>query len=72
MVYASGARSTHVAMKNILATSPFPINSNFRRIETSDPNELNEDFLKVELGMVSQDEAPPAAFQRPKGPPRRR
>ena len=79
MVYASGVRSTHAAMKNILVTSPFSMSSNFRRIETSDPNELNEEFLKVELGLVSQEpEALAAAFQepkafpKPKGPPRRR
>jgi len=79
MVYASGARSTHVAMKNILATSPFSISSNFRRIETSDPKELNEDFLKVELGLVLQETEvlsvalqEPKAFPKPRGPPRRR
>lgn len=79
MIYASGARSTHVVMKNFLATLPSSINSNFRRIETSDPNELNEDFLKVELDLGSQEtESPgvalqePKAFARPKGPPRRR
>jgi twinfilin-like protein len=77
MVYASGARSTHITMKNILTTLPRSLNSNIRRIETSDPNELNEDFLKVELGLDVQGTerlaaVEPKAFAKPKGPPRRR
>jgi twinfilin-like protein len=63
-------------MKKILVTSPFSIGSNFRRIETSDPKELNEDFLKVELGFEETEASAafqePKAFPRPKGPSRRR
>src|SRR5258707_652136 len=71
MVYASGARSAHVAMRNILELSSSSIDSKFRRIETSDPNELNEDFLKVEFGFgLQRTEAvaiqPSRAFPRPK------
>jgi hypothetical protein len=68
MVYASGVRSTHIIMKNILATSPRSLSSNIRRIETSDPE---REFI-VELGLdVQGTETPamePKAFAKPKGP----
>ncbi|KAJ3516718.1 hypothetical protein NLJ89_g945 [Agrocybe chaxingu] len=50
MLYSSGSASTYQAAKDILATSPRTANLASRKIETSDPNELDEALLKLELG----------------------
>lgn len=69
---------TFQAVKNILNSSSSLINLQSRRIETSDPQELNEAFLKSELGLDANKESgivagdSSKAFARPKGPPRRR
>ncbi len=53
-----------------------------RRIETSDPKEITEDYLKIELKLTSDNSIPNASealdggekkpFAKPKGPNRRR
>lgn len=69
---------TFEAVKNILNSSSCLINVRSRKIETSDPQELNEAFLITELGLDADKESgivagdSSKAFARPKGPPRRR
>lgn len=78
MLYSSGSTMTFQAVKNILNSSSLPISVHSRKIETSDPQELNEAFLITELGLDSNEQTSVAAvesnkaFARPKGPPRRR
>jgi twinfilin len=86
MVYSSGASSVFLAAKNVLlASSPaVDIRIASRKIETSDPAEINEGFLIAELGLEKlskgQDEAhgtymkkdDQKLFPRPRGPGRRR
>jgi twinfilin len=77
MIYSSGSTTTFQAVKNILNSSSFLINVQSRKIETSDPQELNEAFLITELGLDNKESGIVAvdhskAFARPKGPPRRR
>lgn len=48
-----------------------------RKVETSDPTELDEEYFKAELGWTDESgnvpvNAAPKGFARPKGPPRRR
>jgi len=83
MIYSSAAMSTYLAVKDFLAEtgSTFPLAT--KRIETSDPTELNEAFLKAGLNLVAlagtivndgarQDDAAKPSFARPRGPARRR
>ena len=76
MLYSTGSATTFQAVKNVL--NAFPINIQSRRIETSDPLELNEAYLRTELGLDADKESDIAAvdtrkaFARPKGPPKRR
>jgi twinfilin-like protein len=78
MLYSTGSATTFQAVKNILNSSSFLISVQSRRIETSDPQELNEAFLIAELGLDANKESgivavdSSKAFARPKGPPRRR
>jgi twinfilin-like protein len=78
MLYSTGSATTFQAVKNILNSSSFLISVQSRRIETSDPQELNEAFLIAELGLDANKESGivavdgSKAFARPKGPPRRR
>ncbi|KAF9532300.1 hypothetical protein CPB83DRAFT_670336 [Crepidotus variabilis] len=77
MVYASGALSTLLAIKDLLGSLPSSPRISARRIETSEPTEVNEAFLKLELGLpdkeaVSDTPTRPQGFAKPKGPPRRR
>lgn len=81
MVYSSGALFIFRKVKEFLGEE-----SNFvlapRKLETSDPTELNERYLKHELsfgegaGNGSDNNGgegiPKPAFARPKGPARRR
>lgn len=84
MLYSSAAMSTYLAAKDFLADtgSIFPLAA--KRIETSDPTELDETFLKAGLnhdgpagviinnnGALQGDPAKPS-FAKPKGPARRR
>lgn len=77
MLYSSGSTTTFQAVKNILNSSSL-ISVQSRKIETSDPQELNEAFLKAELGLDANKESDTAvvgnsrAFAKPKGPLRRR
>lgn len=84
MVYSSAAMSTYLAAKDFLAEtgSIFPLAT--KRIETSDPTELDENFLKAGLnhdgpaGFITnnngarQDDPAKPSFAKPKGPARRR
>ncbi|CAA7267890.1 unnamed protein product [Cyclocybe aegerita] len=78
MLYSSGSTSTYQAAKDILATSPSTANLASRKVETSDPNELDEALLKLEMGYTNEEASTsatgfhPKGFARPKGPPRRR
>ncbi|PPR08099.1 hypothetical protein CVT24_010560 [Panaeolus cyanescens] len=74
MLYSSASNTTYHSLKVSLAEEP-AITLAPKRIETSDPSELTNQFLETELGYNSS--SPPAptqqkAFARPKGPPRRR
>lgn len=75
MLYSSGSTTTFQAVKNIL--NSFPITIRSRKIETSDPQELDEAFMRAELGLDTNKETRIAAiesskaFARPKVPRRR-
>lgn len=65
MIYSSGASS-------VLAIAKDNGVSIIRKVETSDPKEVNETFIRAELGLnnlSAGDEKKP--FARPKGPARR-
>lgn len=49
MVYSSGVSSTYLAGKTLLLTSSTSIHIASRKIETSSPEELDEEYLKEEL-----------------------
>ncbi|KAG6911437.1 hypothetical protein DXG01_014511 [Tephrocybe rancida] len=73
MFYSSGVATTYLATKVLLPPGALAA----RKIETSDPTELDEQYLREELGLDL--DAPPLevqeekkAFARPKGPARRR
>lgn len=77
MVYSSGALIIFREAKALLeTTSKFSLVQ--RKVETSNPSELTEEYLKQELGFGekaendSNDSGTRAAFTRPKGPGRRR
>lgn len=82
MLYSSGARSVFQWAKDILSSSDFPSVLASGKIETSDPNELNEAFLTAELRLtdlpstmnsgLAAEEVQRKPFARPKGPGRRR
>jgi twinfilin-like protein len=94
MVYSSGASSVFQAAKAILSPSlsssshPIPSHLASRKIETSDPKELNEAYLITELGLLGTGPSTSGEnsgavtprevgeekkpFARPKGPARRR
>lgn len=48
MLYSSGSTSVFQAAKTFLSSSNSHLNT--RKVETSDPTELDEAFLKSELG----------------------
>ncbi|KAF8919315.1 hypothetical protein CPB85DRAFT_1278538 [Mucidula mucida] len=75
MIYSSGALTTHLLAKSYFTTSTLVS----RKVETSDPMDLNEAHLKAELGIKAQtstaaqlDSGEKKPFAKPKGPPRRR
>jgi twinfilin-like protein len=74
MIYSSGSTSTFQTAKDILTSLSPPVTVVSRKVETSDPTELDEEYLKAELGCTDRT-APPAetsrGFSRPKRPPRR-
>ena len=80
MLYSSGMLLVYHHAKGLLEGTPATLLT--RKVETSDPKEINEHFLKSVLGAnlgseegvastPAQDEQKPM-FARPKGPPRRR
>jgi twinfilin-like protein len=84
MLYSSGVSSTYATGKNILAALPSPVQMASRKIETASPEELNEAYLRDELGLSrpprnaegltgnkadAQEKMP---FAKPRGPGRRR
>ncbi|KAF8078071.1 hypothetical protein FPV67DRAFT_1463996 [Lyophyllum atratum] len=87
MVYSSGVSSTYLAAKALLADTSPAVYVASRKIETSDPRELDEAYLKAELGLgvasageqIAAGSAGSARngdertpFARPKGPARKR
>lgn len=75
MLYASGARSTYYAVKTILTSSSVTVNTDVRKIETSDPGEITADFLKLDLNRGAHDPIianQSKGFAKPKRPPGRR
>lgn len=78
MIYASSAYAFYRGAKNLLQTSSPTTELSARRVETSDPEEINEAFLISQLDYTPVDQPQPAAesapkgFAKPKGPPRRR
>lgn len=75
MVYSSGSSSTFVTAKSLFSTSTSSLAT--RKIETSDPTELDEGYLESELGIGSDGKASAPVeqqkpFARPKPPGRRR
>ena len=77
MIYSSGSTTTYQVAKTLLSSLTPPVTLFPRKIETSDPQELDEHYLKSELGLLSVNNNnsatnPPKAFAKPKGPPRRR
>jgi len=76
MLYSSGALLVYQGAKSILESAGGDQLAG-RKIETSDPQELNEAFLKEALGVGHSNESAPTSqsqplFAKPKGPGRRR
>ncbi|EMD38353.1 hypothetical protein CERSUDRAFT_48335 [Gelatoporia subvermispora B] len=77
MLYSSGSSSVLQSAKEIVSSVGGASSLASRKIETSDPKEINEQFLISELGLtstvsVAPDATEKKAFARPKGPGRRR
>jgi len=78
MLYSSGSTTTYQSAKTILSSSTPSIAIASRKVETSDPKELDEAYLRTELGYDNPPSDTPAVssqpkgFAKPKGPPRRR
>ncbi|KAH8833968.1 hypothetical protein DL96DRAFT_1666909 [Flagelloscypha sp. PMI_526] len=77
MLYSSGSSSVYGGLKSLLDGSTVHIAS--RKVETSEPSEIDESFLISELGLSEGSGSAPAAatdaprpFARPKGPGRKR
>jgi twinfilin-like protein len=75
MVYSSGASSVFQKVKSLLSSSSSIVSP--RKIESTDPKELTEEFLIGELGFGQVDVDgingnAKTSFARPKGPGRRR
>ena len=74
MIYSSSATSVYQTAKSL----SLPLAN--RKIETSDPKEVDESFLRAELGLATGETTDTAAkkdeekkpFARPKGPGRKR
>ncbi|KAG5717977.1 Twinfilin [Termitomyces sp. T112] len=85
MIYSSGVSTTYQAVKTLLAEAPSTTRLASRKIETSDPSELDEAYLKAELGFDVigpvdgqsagtgfRDAEEKKPFARPRGPARKR
>ncbi|KZT28469.1 actin depolymerizing protein [Neolentinus lepideus HHB14362 ss-1] len=73
MIYSSGASGVYTSAKSLIP------NLAARKVETSDPGELAEAWVKAEIGLNAQEDSQPVSqgtsgggFARPKGPGRRR
>ena len=74
MIYSSSATSVYQSAKSL----SLPLAS--RKIETSDPKEIDESFLRTELGLATSESTDSSArkeeekkpFARPRGPGRKR
>ncbi|TFK76569.1 actin depolymerizing protein [Pluteus cervinus] len=80
MLYSSGSASVFNAIKTLFGEVLVPQSElSSRKIETSDPTELNEAYLRSELGLDNAGEKPQTVvteekkpFARPRGPAKRR
>ncbi|KAF9001881.1 hypothetical protein BDQ17DRAFT_1357648 [Cyathus striatus] len=77
MLYSSGSLSTYRSVKSMLETTLPTVHVASRRVETSDPSDLDETYMKTELGLdrvdvATEDSHELKSFSKPKGPPRRR
>jgi len=87
MLYSSAARGVHASATSILSNGSSVSALASRKIETSDPKEIDEAFLRAELGVgaggsgsgpgsgsgtPSLGEEEKKPFARPKGPGRKR
>jgi twinfilin len=76
MLYSSGAPGVYQYAQSILESSTSVLTA--RKIETSDPKELDEVYLKDKLGLVNQESETGESFEakkpfaKPRGPGRRR
>lgn len=74
MMYSSGCLTVPLLAKPLFTTS----NLIPRKVETSEPQELTEEYLKSEVGITTVvptgrlDSGENKPFAKPKGPPRRR
>ncbi|OCH95057.1 actin depolymerizing protein [Obba rivulosa] len=78
MLYSSGSSSVLQSAKEVISSLGSASTLASRKIETSDPKEINEQFVISELGLASASTTAPVdtvekkAFARPKGPGRKR
>lgn len=80
MLYSSGSGGTYLSAKSIISKASPGATLASRKIETSDPSELDEAFLNQELGRsevagASESLVTPTApkpFAKPRGPGRRK
>lgn len=84
MLYSSGSGSTLRWIKELLASTAPTAQLASRKIETSEPRELTEEYIVEELrlnapqeaegneGATSRPNDAPKPFAKPRGPPRRR
>ncbi|RXW18882.1 hypothetical protein EST38_g6968 [Candolleomyces aberdarensis] len=80
MLYSSGSGGTYLSAKNIIIETSSDVTVASRKIETSDPSELDEAYLTQELGRsdsTAASESPvtstaPKPFAKPRGPGRRK
>ena len=82
MLYSSAILVVVKEVKDFLAAAGSTSTLSSRKVETSDPTELDEKYLVAELGWTASDaptstagpgtDGPAKAFARPKGPGRKR
>ena len=85
MLYSAGSGTTQQRIQEWFASTALATHFSPRKIETSDPRELTEDYIVEELGLegsdpekVGRNNDPSGVnevlkpFARPRGPPRRR
>jgi len=86
MLYSAGSGTTHQRIQEWFASTILTTHFSPRKIETSDPRELTEEYIVEELGLEDSDpeklgsnSGGPSGvnevskpFARPRGPPRRR